>query len=311
MACGEGNMTIDDLEAELRKLSDADFSVLARRLGFTAPPPLQWAQVEIDDDQEDPIAVLEYPDGSKQKIDIFAAIRDNIMIIGNPIMLIAIHHWYETLRHRAALTFKDAWDDLEGVQGESNRAIRKWLFSGRPDIALKNLSRISQTIIDDANKRRVSREQAFVALVQEDGYDQKTTLLYEAFVWLRNDKTRNENQRLTKLEAALRKVYVSNHIISIERVMSFLRSDKGKRQIYPKTWVAMRNAFLAWLFNLTPYTVVRYFSTARKNNKNDDKINTRFLLPKFNRYQVPDLGGWFLRLSAVVPNKAYLADDEE
>jgi len=303
-------MTIDDLEAELRELSDADFSVLARRFGITAPPPLQWAEVEIDDDQEDPVAILEYPDGSKHKIDIFAAIRNNIMILGNPIMLIAIHHWYETLRHRAALTFKDAWDDLEGGQGETNRAVRKWLLSGRPDIALKNLTRIGEAIISAANKKRVSREQAFVAMVQHDGYDQKNTLLYEAFEWLRKDKTKNRGQRLSKLDAALRKAYVSNHIVSIERVMSFLRSEKGERQIYPKTWIAMRNAFLAWQFSLTPYTVVRYFSTARKNGKGDNGIDTRFLFPRYNRYQVPDLGGYFMRISAVVPNAAYLADEE-
>lgn len=226
-------------------------------------------------------------------------------------MLIAIHHWHEILRHRPALTFKDAWDDLEGLQSETNRAVRKWLYAGRPDKALKNLTKISETIIDAANEKRVSREEAFVAQVQDDGYDQKNTLLYEAFEWLRKEKRRNDKQRLTKLEEVLRKTQARNSSVSVERVMTFLRSEKGERYIYPRTWVPMRNAYIAWLYDLTPYTVVRYFSTARNKHKTDNEINTRFLTPKLNRYQVPDLGGWFLRLSVVVPNEAYLKDDEE
>src|ERR1044071_1385742 len=114
-------MTLDELEKEIQNLSHADFNDLARRLGLNAPPRLQWANVEINDDDKKPIAIIEYSDGTKHRIDIFTWIRKNIMAIGNPIMLIAIYHWYEILRHRAALTFRDAYDDQEGWQGETSR----------------------------------------------------------------------------------------------------------------------------------------------------------------------------------------------
>ncbi|HEX5731675.1 MAG TPA: hypothetical protein VF131_02480 [Blastocatellia bacterium] len=300
-------MTLDELEVELRKLSHADFSCLARRLGFTAPADLQWAQVEIDDDHENPIAIIEYADGSKQRIDIFAAIRHNIMTVGNPIVLIAIHHWHEILRHRPALTFKDGWDEKD----ERSIAVRRWLYSGRPEKASKSLSKIGKTIIDSARERSVSKEDALVALVQDDGYDQKNTLLYEAFEWLRNDKTRNEDQRLNKLEEFLRETWVSNQSISVVRVMGFLRSEKGKRCIRPRSWDAMHNAFIAWRFGISQGAVVKYFSKARKRkNDSNNEINTRFFFPKLNSYQLSELGQILVRYTAILPKEAYLKEDE-
>jgi hypothetical protein len=299
-------MTLDELEGEIRNLSNADFNRLARRLGLNPPGDLQWAQVEIDDDHENPIAIIEYADGSKQRIDIFAAIRNNIMTVGNPIVLIAIHHWHEILRHRPALTFKDGWDEKD----ERSIAVRRWLYSGRPEKASKSLSKISKTIIDAAKERSVSKEDALVALVQDDRYDQKNTLLYEAFEWLRKDKTRNEDQRLKKLEEFLRKTWVSNQNISVERVMGFLRSEKGKRCIRPRGWDVMRNAFIAWRFGISQGAVVKYFSKARKRkNDGDNEINTRFFFPRFNTYQLSEIGQILLRYTVMLPDKAYLKVD--
>jgi hypothetical protein len=191
-------MTLDDLEGEIRNLSDADFSRLARRLGLNPLGDLQWAQVTIDDGRngETPIAIIKYADGSKQKLDIFAAIRENIMTIGNPIVLIAIHHWHEIIRHRAALTFKDVWNSKEGEFGEASRGLTEHYHSGLPEIAYKNLDRISEAISESAKDGSSSREEAFVACVQHYGYDKEDTLLYKAFEWLRDNKTRNDIQKL-------------------------------------------------------------------------------------------------------------------
>lgn len=305
-------MTLDELEGEIRNLSDADFSRLVRRLGLMAPPDRQWAQVEIDDDAQTPVAIIEYADRSKQSIDIFAWIRKNIMAIGNPIILIAIYQWYEILRHRSALTFKDDWCNQEGWQGETTNAVRRWLYSGRPDKAANNLSRVAKTIIEAAKEKSVSREEALVARVQNEKYDQKDTYLYEAFEWLRNDKTRNPGEKLNKLEDALRKAHVSNHSISIERVMGFLRSEKGAYYIYRRDWDAMLNAFIAWRFGLSQDSVVKYFSKARtRKNEIDNEVNTRFLFPKGNKYQLRETGGWFSRLALFVPDEAYLENDKE
>lgn len=305
-------MTLDELEEELRNLSDADFNRLARRLGFATPVRLQGAKVEIDDDGETPIAIIEYYDGSEQKIDLFAAIRENIMAIGNPIVLIAIQHWYEILRHKSALTFKDDWHNQEGIKGEILKAMRERLFSGRPEKAAKNLTRISETIIDAAKERSVSREAALVAWVQHEKYDQKNTLLHEAFEWLREDKTRTYGQKLSKLEEMLRNTHVSNQRITVERVMGFLRSEKGERHIYPKRWDAMRNAFIAWHFGLSPGAVVKYFSKVRnRKNEIDEKINTRFFYPRYNSYDLSELGAMLLRYALIIPDEAYLKADEK
>lgn len=300
-------MTLDELEGELRKLSDADFSRLARRVGFTPPADLQWAQVKIDDDDENPIAIVEYVDGSKQRIDILAAIRNNIMTVGNPIILIAIHHWYQILRHRPALTFKDGWDD----KGEVIRVIRERWYSSRPGIASKHLAKISKTIIDSARDNSISKEEALVRLVQDDGYDQKDTLLYKAFEWLRNDKTRRADQKLNKLEEFIREEWVSNQSISVTRVMDFLRSEKGKHCIRPRSWAGMRNAFIAWRFGISQDAVVKYYYKARKKRKeSDDEINPRFFYPTVNNYQLSELGQVLLRYSLMVPKEAYLKVNE-
>ena len=305
-------MTLDELEEELQKLSAADFNQLGLRLGFATPVRLEWAQIDINDDGKTPIAIIEYADGSKQKIDIFAAIRHNIMTVGNPIVLIAIHHWAEILRHRPALTFKDDWYNQEGVNGEILKAFREKWRSSSPDKASKNLARISETIIGAAKERSVSREDALVAWVQYKKCDQKNTLLYEAFEWLRKNKIDSDWQKLNKLEEALRKARVGNQSISIERVMGFLRSEKGERHIYPKRWDSMRNAFIAWHFGLSQDAVVKYFSKARKRgNKIDNEINTGFFFPRHNRYDLSGIGEKLLHFALILPAEAYLKVDEE
>jgi hypothetical protein len=297
-------MTVDDLEKEIRKLSDADRVLLAQRLGFTAPTVLQRAVVKIDAGSEKPLALVEYADGSKQKIDILTAIRKNIMAIANPIILIAIQHWYEIRRYRSALTFGHAWEGNEVVN-----EIMGWAYSEHPDRALHNLNGISKAIIDAANEIAVSRDVALVARIQSEGYDQENTLLYKAFEFLRKDRTRDDKQKLKKLEGALCQVQVSNHRIPIEWVIEFLNNPNGAPYIYPKRkrWEAMRNAFIAWRFNIDRGTVKKYSSTARTS---DEEIDTRFLYPRNNRYDLSSTGAVLLRQALDIPNEAYLKDDE-
>lgn len=287
-------MTLDELEKELRELSDADFNILGRRLGLVNPDKLSYAKVQIDegDETDTPFAVVEYADGSKEKIDIFATIRGCARSVGHPVILLAIRHWQEILRHRSALMFKDEWENIEGVDENSRkgaREIREHYFSGLPDRASKNLTRISEAIIQGAKDNSVAKEDAFAARVEDMGYAEENTWLYEAFDCLRNDKTRNPDLRLVNLTKALQKRRVVNHIIPLGKVMTFLRTENGKFYLRPRRWDAMRNAFLAWCFHLDHNTVVKYFSKAKKRNTKSS-IDKRYLFPRIIIYELREAG---------------------
>jgi hypothetical protein len=94
--------------------------------------------------------------------------------------------------------------------------------------------------------------------------------------------------------------------------MDFLRDEKYANHVYPKRWNAMRNAYLAWHFDIDHLTVVKYFSKARKRQKEiDNRINDRFIHPRFNVYELSQIGELFMRYALILPDKAYLRDDED
>jgi hypothetical protein len=305
----EGIMTLDGLEKEIRDLSDADFARLARRLGYDAPR-YKYAEVIIDDGDGDdpPVAIIEYADGSKHRVDIFTAIRENSPCVGNPIVLIAIHHWQQIIRHRTALTFKDVWESKEGEAGIYVKGIREYYSSSLPERASKNLSRVSEALIDAAKESGISREKAFVACVTRDGYDTKDTFLYIAYEWLRKNPRNNKGLKLNELEEALRKEHAINNCISVSRVIDFLRSEKGQRHINPMQWISMRNAYLAWYFELDQKTVTTYLRRGR--DKTDNKVDTGYFHPRFKRYPVSEIGEILMRYAVALPAEAYLKADK-
>lgn len=303
-------MTLDDLAKEIDGLSDADFFRLARRFGLTQPRRLQYATVEIKDklnkdDPKAPVAIVEYADRSKEAIDIFATIRNNVAGIGHPVVILALRHWQQILQHQRALTFKDVWDDKELFKG-----FREYFTGVLPEIASENLAKVSEALLEGAKEGSIPRAEAFVAVVENYGLDKEDTLLHISYEWLRQSKTRNKELKLKELEDRLRKERSIGGHITADRVLGFLRSDKGRNYLKPRTWEAMRNAFLAWFFDFNTYTVKRYFSTA-KNRKDKAKyqVNTRFLHPRYNKYMLSEAGVW--PSHPVVPHEINDEDDDE
>lgn len=187
-------MKIDEIERAIRALSHADCQRLFERFNLIRVGILAGVEstieITIEDGSKDkpPIAIVEYNDGSKEAIDIIATVQKNPKSIGHPVIRIAIWRWSEILRHHRALNFKDADDEkLDGLLKD----IRKHTRGRFPDIATKNLTKIHKALMKAPEDRTISREEAFEAEVKHYGLDSHNTYLYEAYEWLRQDKTRN------------------------------------------------------------------------------------------------------------------------
>jgi len=301
-------MKIDEIERAIRALSHADCERLFGSFNLI-PFGTLGVEVTIEDGSKDkpPIAIVEYNDGSKKAIDIIATVQKNPKSIGHPVIRIAIWRWSEILRHHRALNFKDADDEkLDGLLKD----IRKHTRGRFPDIAAKNLIKIHKALMKAPEDRTISREEAFEAEVKHYGLDSQDTYLYEAYEWLRQDKTRNRGLRLEKLEQSLQKKKVRKAYITLDRVLDFLRDEIGSSYIRPRSWIPMRNAFIAWNFKMERYTVRRYFSTAKaKKKQRSGGVDDRFLVPGLlNKYILSEAGS---RFSLPVVLHAATDEDEE
>lgn len=289
-------MTIDELEKEIRKLSDADKMLLYERLNVLSPPIETRIAIEIDDmniKQKAPQAILHYPDGSTKVIDILESVKKNAISIGHPAILLAIRRWEQLVRLNKFF-FDDACNKKYDLVKERNE-----LESRLNDNIATYLKNIGAALYEGAKEREFSREEAFKLQVETLDIDKQENYLYKAWDLLGRKefrKIRNFESKLTKLREQLsQEKTVSKPKILINEVIGFFDSTSG-RQHFNKhfSWPATRNAFLAWCFSLQQSTVKSYYSRSNKKVTPKQEFDKRFLSPQFFReYSFSEIGDSF------------------
>ncbi len=295
-------MTIDEIEIEIRKLSDADKMLLFERFNLVSPIIKNSTTIEIDDmsmeREKSPRAILHYPDDSVRAIDILESVKKNSSSIGHPAILIAIRRW-EQLVQLNKMFFEDAYDEKYPLIKEYNQTQAR--LNHRIATYLKN---IGTALYKGAKKRDLSKEPAFKLYADYWGLYKQNTYLYKAWELLGKDEfrdIRNSEIKSTELCKQLGKEKVNNVKISINKVMDFF-SSTGKRYFDERfPWEETRNAFLAWNFNLDQDTIKNYYYRGGKKESNGEKIDKRLFPGNFPiKYNFSEIGDSFLLPTVLV-----------
>jgi hypothetical protein len=298
---------IDKLLTARKTLSFHERAQLSDRLILTAAGTA-WldlgdvfeAQIEIIeiDDNSSPerasrpharISFYPHTQNHVQIIDIIESVKNNPLAIGHPAIMYAIYNWQQVIHAKRVIERDDVTSRDEIGQ------VAKQVFGGgrEVEIAKRNLKRISQVLVEGANKRALSKEAAFAANVELLGLGLEGTdsFLHKAWERLAGDFV---EKVLEKIETELRALERLGEVntpgrIPISRVMGFLKDggQKGGRKFVAyneegvssrPAWKVFRNAFLAWFYDLEQGSVQQYLEDAAKTDIDVDNI----FQPTFN-----------------------------
>ncbi|MBI4854298.1 MAG: hypothetical protein HY819_21065 [Acidobacteria bacterium] len=305
---------IDELEKQIRNLSDADKLQLFERFSLVSPIIENHITIEIDDmsrgREESPRAILHYSDGSKKGIDILESVKKNPVSIGHPAILLAIRRWEQLVRLNK-IFFEDVYNDKYPPIEDYNQSKIKQ----NKQIATY-LKDIGAALYKSAKERELSRETAFKLYVDYLGLDKQDTYLYKAWKLLKTEefkKIQNVSVKLDELRKQLNQEKdVKPYKISINRVIDFFTSDTGARFFYkPYDWPGTRNTFLGWRFKVQKNTVKDYNFRADDEDPTSQGIDKHLILADFfDKYNFSQIGDSFL-LPVVETDVNDIKDDDE
>lgn len=307
---------LEELEREIRKLSNEDQAELFVRLGL--PEHLKpcdtiaardidelvrlgvlhdWVKIEDQGEhQRRPVITIEtaakrlhlVKDDSDASIDIFATIKNNPASIGHPLILLAILRWVNMVSGNQALAHKD--DALQQ----------------KLEIAKGHLKQIGDALIEGAKERATPME--FATLYHYKSHwpeGSQYGTLSTAWRMLADDQIKNTRNSKIKLEILRQKLLETNHTTrSINEIISFLDENKtflSRR----RSWPATSSVYDAWRLGLTQDTFRTYSSMAKKQARR----LTEYCSPQEGDnpyYFISDianiLGNW-LSIPLALPNK--------
>lgn len=334
-------MKLDDITRAVRSLPTSEQSELRKRLGWMSP--VGDVIVEIHDwkgaDRKWPRAVVIHTDGSRDEVDILASVKQETVSVGHPAILCAIKRWEEIIICQSALPIigdvSVSYDDAEYLAEETNteRAERRRSGLSRAAydkmhlkrahrefhertgqhvnfarIAKRHLKNLSISLIEGAQSRAWSKEQAF------DVYSHKvfsTSYIYLelAFkVWCRSpeagvsklmttviERFRNYGIGDERLRSSPSEEAIERLQVGFGDVRAFLKSRPGKRALYGRReWKIWKQAFDEWRFPTLKQSTQRIYHKKAKAQSTHTEVSSCSLTPKLNWYQLSDTSGFEL-----------------
>lgn len=276
-------MTVDELESEIKALPVKDQVRLIERLGLERAANLLQARVEIHDysqrDRIKPRAVISYPDGTKESIDIIASVRSNAVSIGHPAVLLAIRRWEYVVRY---------YLNLAGKPAAYLRTYRRdFPFEEIHKIAIAHLERLGDALVEGAKGRALTKEGLVTLFLSKLGIDTNYTYLLEAWRLLGEGEIKNARRFDTKIQRVRKRLgeidpysIGSHRETLIKPVVDFLSSSSGRKWLVKRrTQRAIKNDFDAWRLGLKKITLRKYRSKG-KGASSAEKFLGMSLLPK-------------------------------
>lgn len=258
---------IRHLAEEITDLSPEARDFLLHLFGIITPYDLRGWKVAIDDDPIGgrPCAVIKNRDGQEiERIDILGSIEDDLLSIGHPSILRAIHHWSQVVKFNHALSSTDFF-----------------LGNAYSEMAGKYLKKIVEVLKAHADgKHALPKHESLVGHIKYFSYDEESTNLHKAWELLGDETVKSVKDADRKIDTIEKRLSefsyqdIKNGIITKSQVIEFLKTERGRRYVNMKrrpAWKTVRNAFLTWRFGLgvitdkeSSATIVSYFSKSRK-----------------------------------------------
>jgi hypothetical protein len=332
---------LDDIRRAVRALPAVEQLELRARLGWM--PESADLIIEVHDwkgaDRAWPRAVILRSDRSREEIDILASVKRNAASIAHPAIICAIKRWEEIVICQGALpivrNLPASDSDVEYFVEETEKVRAERLRSGltradydrlllnkrRQDfhertgqhinfarIAKGHLKNLSMSLIEGAESRAWSKEQAFdvyrhtvfgashkflelTYLVwsesREPGVSKLMTKVIERF---RNYGFGNE-----RLGSPLSEEVIERLQMGFDDVRAFLKSGPGKRALHGRReWKIWKQAFDVWRFPSLKPSTQRIYHKKAKDQSTRTEVSRRSLTPKLNWYQLSDTSGFEL-----------------
>ncbi|MGA9771045.1 MAG: hypothetical protein WBV94_18570 [Blastocatellia bacterium] len=260
-------MKIEELEKEIKALPVKDQARLIERLGLEKAADVLQAHIEIHDlnqrDRVKPRAIILYPDGTKEGIDIIASVRNNAVSIGHPAILLAIRRWEYIVRY---------YRNLIGKPAAYLRTYRPDLpFEEIHQIAINHLEHLVGALIDGVKRRALPKERLVTLFLAELGIDINHTYLLEAWRLLGESEIKSAQRNDTKIQRIRKRLSeIDPYSLRgyreglIKPVINFLNSPSGKKWLFKRrTKSAMINDFDAWRLGLNKDTLRKYRSAGK------------------------------------------------
>lgn len=311
---------------------------LREKLGWLSDPG--DVIVEVHDwkgsDRKRPRAVVIFCN-RLEEIDILASVKHNVTSIGHPAILCAIKRWEEITICQGALpiarnvrlsdadgeyfaeeTDKERAERLRSglTRREYDRRYRNKLYQDFHErtgqhinfarIAKDHLKNLSMCLIEGAESRAWSKEQAFHVYRNKVFAASYSYLQLTFKVWGKSrelsvgklmstviERFRTYGFGDNRLGSPLAEE-LANRVGGFDDVRAFLRSAAGKKVLNGRQqWKAWKGAFDAWRFpTLTPHTQRAYLKEA-KSQATGVKVRRSSLTPKSNSYQLSDMTAGF------------------
>jgi hypothetical protein len=292
-------MDMEKLARLIRKLPMKDKLKLLANLGLWPVIKKSYAaKVEIYDlgkDEAKPRAVITYPNGETESIDIIESVRRNAASIGHPAILFALHRWEQMIRH---LTFLPK--DIQAYLREYDTAGLSLSPKQVGDKAESHLMRIGEALVEGAKKRALRKE--LLLGVLENVYGQKSvTNEYLEKTWelLGSKEIRevdNESLKLERLRNLLYdwkyseiakeyrdelfpKEFLKNDVIEV--ILDFLSSSGSRflaKRRKPKQSSAFHNAFYSSRYDVNVDTLKSYRSRTKQSPIGES--DAEYLVPR-------------------------------
>jgi hypothetical protein len=304
--------------------------------------PVGHAIIEIHDwkgaDRKWPRAIVIRSDRSRDEIDILASVRQDAASVGHPAILCAIKRWEEIIICQSAFSttaeMAVSYDNGEYLPEESDteraerrisglsraaydricleRAHREFHERTGPHvnfarIARGHLKNLSISVIDGAQSRAWSKEQAF-DVYRHKVFTASYSYLELAFkVWCGSrepgvsklmtmviERFRNYGFGDERLGSPLSEEAIERLRVGFDDIRAFLKSRPGKRALHGRRdWKIWRRAFDAWRFpTLSPHTQEVYLQKS-KSQPMSIEVRRASLTPKWNWYQLSDMSVGF------------------
>lgn len=257
---------------------------------FSAHLAIRFEITNLDDK---PITVFSYPDGQRRAYDVLATVYHNAASIAHPAVICAIQHWEEVIRLRKAMALPDAYDKILPRDGIA-WGLRSEMIDDAYDRAISGLQNIGKALLAGAKSRILDQSTAFSVRVGTSGLDRDDTYLHRAWELLGTAQIKLErgDQKLMRLESELRKSLFLRPVISIERVLDFLKQRSAFLSRRP-AWRTMLGSFLSWRFSVDDKKSQKYRSRPTRKHAPSEDVRSRVLWNQ-GGYVSPDMDMWSL-----------------
>lgn len=216
----------------------------------------------------------------RKPIDIIAAVANNPVNIGHPLILFAIQRWVQTIRHHRALA--------------STKAASAKKFT----LAKKHLKGLMAALIQGAEDRAIPFEYARIWRYRDENdrsHTPKWGVVFKAWELLGKEsikRTRNIDLKIAKVEGELRADQFTDS--NVNEIGEFLKANRSL-VVRRRTRIGMIRAYDAWRLGLSQDTLRRYTYEANKQASDMlDDDGSAALFDSLTPTAIADaLGDWF------------------